>query len=169
MNEFITADLLLSLAGCVGIVMAGTQILKKYIKTDAKNIALVLSIIIGIVRIIILKRFTIEGIFVGLLNILPILCGAIGAYDGMLKRKASKTIITPNGDVIKDAENIIIADIDPKIANAINNSNDLTSENTNTINNITNLEDMVKENSLEVPLDSINATTNSTDNINSEG
>ena len=115
MDSFITSEILLSLAGCVGIVMAATQILKKHINVSSKIIALVLSIIVGICRIVILKRFSIDQIFIGIVNIIPILCGSMGAYDAMLKQKETKT------------ENVIVTNIDPNDLSDVSSASQLAS------------------------------------------
>ena len=115
MDGFITSEILLSLAGCVGIVMATTQVLKKHINIPSKNIALIVSIIVGVSRIVILKRFAIDEIFVGIINILPILCGAMGAYDAMIKPKEIKT------------DNVIVTNIDPNNLSDVSSANELAS------------------------------------------
>ncbi len=91
MDEFITVQLILSLAGCVGIVLATTQLIKKYTKVDPKIIALIMSILIGTVRVIALGKYDVLSIIIGILNIIPILWGAIGGYETMIKpRKCNK-------------------------------------------------------------------------------
>lgn len=97
MNEFITVQIVLSLAGCVGIVIATTQLVKKYIKIDPKIIALIISLILGIGRIIIMGNYDAISIFIGLLNIIPILWGSIGGYDTVIKNiTCSKEITSKN-------------------------------------------------------------------------
>lgn len=90
MEGFINTELLLSLAGCVGIVMVITQLVKKYIKVDPKIIALVSSIVIGVIRVIVKEDYDVSSIIVGLLNIIPILWGATGGYDIMTKQKQNQ-------------------------------------------------------------------------------
>lgn len=115
MDGFITSELLLSLAGCVGVVMAVTQVLKKHINVSPKNIALIVSIIVGVSRIIILKRFSLDEIFIGIINILPILCGAIGAYDAMIKPKETKT------------KNVVVTNINPNNLSDVSSASELAS------------------------------------------
>lgn len=79
--EFITLDMLFSLAGCVAIVAIITQVLKQVLKYNPLKISLVVSLIIGLIRIIILKDFTLEGIVIGLLNVFVIMLAAGGSYD----------------------------------------------------------------------------------------
>lgn len=79
--DFITLDMLFSLAGCVAIVAIITQVLKQVIKCNPLKISLIVSLIIGLIRIIILKDFTLEGIVIGLLNVFVIMLAAGGSYD----------------------------------------------------------------------------------------
>lgn len=102
MNEFISVQLILSLAGCVGIVIATTQLVKKFLKTDPKIIALVVSIVIGIARILAMGKYDIVSIFVGILNIIPILWGAIGGYDSMFKAKCDKSLVPNDQSTIQE-------------------------------------------------------------------
>lgn len=111
MNELISVQLILSLAGCVGIVIATTQLIKKYIKTDPKIIALIVSILIGIARTIAIGKYDMISILIGLLNIIPILWGAIGGYDTMLKPKmCGKSEETPENPIEKTTEEITMED-----------------------------------------------------------
>lgn len=80
--EFITLDMLLSLAGCVAIVAIVTEALKRYFtKINALWLNFVCSIIIGAIRIYFLKDFTATGIVTGILNIFVIMLAAGGGYD----------------------------------------------------------------------------------------
>ncbi len=85
MQDFITMDMLISLAGCILIVTAVTQIAKRYININAKWFTLVFSIIIAIARIIVVGDFSLMGIVLGILNIIPIMFGAIGGYETVVK------------------------------------------------------------------------------------
>lgn len=88
--EFITLDMLLSLAGCVAIVAIITQALKHYFnKINALWLNLIVSVIIGVIRIFVVKDLTVTGIITGLLNIFVIMLAAGGGYDTI------KTIFTP--------------------------------------------------------------------------
>ena len=80
--EFITLDMLLSLAGCVAIVAIITQSLKHYFtKINALWINLIVSVIIGIIRIFVVKDLSATGIITGILNIFVIMLAAGGDYD----------------------------------------------------------------------------------------
>ena len=80
--EFITLDMLLSFAGCVAIVAIITQSLKHYFtKINALWLNLIVSVIIGIIRIFVVKDLSATGIITGLLNIFVIMLAAGGGYD----------------------------------------------------------------------------------------
>lgn len=80
--EFITLDMLLSLAGCVTIVAVVTEALKKYFtKINALWLNLICSIIVGAIRIYFVSDFTANGIITGILNIFVIMLAAGGGYD----------------------------------------------------------------------------------------
>lgn len=88
--EFITLDMLLSLAGCVAIVAIITQALKHYFtKINALWLNLIVSVIIGVIRIFVVKDLSATGIITGVLNIFVIMLAAGGGYDTI------KTIFTP--------------------------------------------------------------------------
>ncbi len=97
MEEFISAKVLLSLPGCITIVVFSTQLFKKYFKnTKSKTIALILSVIIAIGRIFALGEFDIPSIIIGIINTLPILWGATSAYDTMTKSKTKAKVTADN-------------------------------------------------------------------------
>lgn len=80
--EFITLDMLLSLAGCVAIVAIVTQSLKHYFtKINAIWLNLIVSVIIGVIRIFVVKDLSATGIITGVLNIFVIMLAAGGGYD----------------------------------------------------------------------------------------
>lgn len=80
--EFITLDMLLSLAGCVAIVAIVTQALKTYFKKlNPLLLNLICSVIIGIIRIFVVNDMSINGIVTGILNIFVIMLAAGGGYD----------------------------------------------------------------------------------------
>ncbi len=80
--EFITLDMLLSLAGCVMIVAIVTEALKKYFANiNALWLNFICSLIIGILRIFVVNDFTANGIITGILNIFVIMLAAGGGYD----------------------------------------------------------------------------------------
>ena len=84
MSDFIDISILSTIAGCSLIITLLTQVFKKYLpeSLDTKWLALVFSIIIGIVRMIYLDQmFNFEGIVTGVLNIFVLLAAAVGIYE----------------------------------------------------------------------------------------
>ena len=83
MNEFVSIEILGTIAGCSLIITLLTQIFKKYLpKTfDTKWLALIFSIIIGTLRIIYIGQFDFSGIVSGIFNIFILLSAAIGIYE----------------------------------------------------------------------------------------
>ena len=83
MNEFISIEILGTIAGCSAVITVLTQIFKKYLpeSVDAKWLALVFSIIIGVLRIIYIGQFDFAGIVSGIINIFILLGIAIGIYE----------------------------------------------------------------------------------------
>lgn len=80
--EFITLDMLLSLAGCIAIVSIITQALKQYFtKINALVLNFCISLIIGVIRIFVIKDLSTEGIITGVLNIFVIMLASSGSYD----------------------------------------------------------------------------------------
>ena len=80
--EFISIDVFMSLAGCVLVVALVTQALKQGIKkVDPLILNFIVSIIIGVVRIFVIKDYSFEGILTGVLNIFVIMLAAGGSYD----------------------------------------------------------------------------------------
>ena len=80
--EFITLDMLLSLAGCVAIVAIITQALKTYFKKlNPLLLNLMCSVIIGIIRIFVINDMSINGIITGILNIFVLMLVVGGSYD----------------------------------------------------------------------------------------
>lgn len=85
MENFITADMFLSLSGCILIVAVATQLFKKYVPCDAKWLALIISTIVTTIRILVIGDYSAIGIITGVLNIIPILLGSIGGYEAVIK------------------------------------------------------------------------------------
>lgn len=83
MNEFISIDILTTIGGCSLLITLLTQIFKKYIpdKIDTKWLALVFSIIVGVLRIVYVGQFDFAGIVSGILNIFVLLGTSIGLYE----------------------------------------------------------------------------------------
>ena len=87
MEDFISVRILLSLPGCITLVTLSTQILKKYItKLESRTIALIVSVVVAIARVIAKEEYTLISIIIGLINTIPILWGATAAYDTMMKK-----------------------------------------------------------------------------------
>lgn len=83
MNEFISIDVLATIGGCSLIITLLTQVFKKYIpeKIDTKWLALVFSIIVGVLRIVYVGQFDFAGIVSGILNIFVLLGTSVGIYE----------------------------------------------------------------------------------------
>ena len=83
MNEFISIEILSTMAGCSLIITLLTQIFKKYLpeKINTKWLALVFSIIIGTLRIVYVGQFDFNGVVSGILNIFVLLAASIGVYE----------------------------------------------------------------------------------------
>ena len=83
MNEFVSIEILGTMAGCSMIVTLLTQVFKKYLpeKIDTKWLALVFSIVVGVLRIFYVGQFDFAGIVSGIVNIFVLLAAAIGIYE----------------------------------------------------------------------------------------
>jgi len=83
MNDFVSIEILGTIAGCSLIITLLTQVFKKYLpeKIDTKWLALVFSIVVGILRIIYIGQFDFAGITSGVINIFVLLASAIGIYE----------------------------------------------------------------------------------------
>lgn len=83
MNEFVSIEILGTIAGCSAIITLLTQVFKKYLpeKIDTKWLALVLSVIIGVLRIIYVGQFDFAGIVSGIFNIFILLSISVGIYE----------------------------------------------------------------------------------------
>jgi len=83
MNEFISIEILSTMAGCSLIITLLTQIFKKYLpdKIDTKWLALIFSIIVGVLRIVYVGQFDFAGIVSGILNIFVLLGTSVGIYE----------------------------------------------------------------------------------------
>ena len=81
--EFITMEMFATVVGCSAIITLLTQVFKRFLpeNIDSKWLALIFSILVGIVRIIYLADFTFAGITVGIVNIVLLLAIAIGEYE----------------------------------------------------------------------------------------
>ena len=83
MNEFISIEILSTMAGCSLVITLLTRIFKKYLpeKIDTKWLALVFSIIVGVLRIFYVGVFDFAGIVSGILNIFVLLGASVGLYE----------------------------------------------------------------------------------------
>ena len=83
MNDFVSIEILGTIAGCSALITVLTQIFKRYLpdKIDTKWLALVFSIIIGVLRIFYVGQFDYAGIVSGIINIFILLSVSIGIYE----------------------------------------------------------------------------------------
>lgn len=83
MNDFVSIEILGTIAGCSAIITVLTQVLKQYLpeNLDTKWLALAFSIIIGVLRIIYVGQFDFAGIVSGIFNIFILLSISIGIYE----------------------------------------------------------------------------------------
>ena len=83
MNEFVSIEILGTIAGCSAIITLLTQVFKKYLpeKLDTKWLALAFSIIIGVLRIVYVGQFDFNGIVSGIFNIFVLLGVSVGLYE----------------------------------------------------------------------------------------
>ena len=83
MNEFVSIEILGTIAGCSAVITLLTQVFKKYLpeKIDTKWLALIFSIIIGGLRIIYVGQFDFAGIVSGIINIFVLLGVSVGLYE----------------------------------------------------------------------------------------
>lgn len=83
MNEFVSIEILGTIAGCSAIITLLTQVFKKYLpeKLDTKWLALIFSIIIGGLRMIYAGQFDFAGIVSGIINIFVLLGVSVGLYE----------------------------------------------------------------------------------------
>ena len=83
MNEFVSIEILGTIAGCSTVITLLTQVFKKYLpeKFDTKWLALIFSFIIGGLRIVYVGQYDFAGIVSGIINIFILLSVAIGIYE----------------------------------------------------------------------------------------
>lgn len=83
MNEFIGIEILGTIVGCSTIITLLTQVMKKYLPdtVDPKWLALIFSILVGVLRMIYIGEFGFDGVVSGIFNIVALLSGAIGIYE----------------------------------------------------------------------------------------
>lgn len=95
--EFMTIDIFLTIVGCTSVIALLTQVFKKYLpeKLDTKWLALIFSIIVGVIRMFVIKDFSFEGIVIGIMNIVLLLGISIGEYE--VVKSASNKILEKIG------------------------------------------------------------------------
>ena len=83
MNEFISIEILGTIAGCSAVITLLTQVFKKYLpdNINTKWLALLFAIIVGVLRIVYVGQFDFAGIVSGVLNIFVLLGTSIGIYE----------------------------------------------------------------------------------------
>ena len=81
LNQFITSDMFLNLAGCILIVSGGAELLKQYTSLNPLWLNLIISSLVTAVRISFVGDFSFKGIVLGIFNLIPILLGATGTYE----------------------------------------------------------------------------------------
>ena len=83
MNEFISIEVLGTIAGCSAVITLLTQVFKKFLpeKFDTKWLALIFSVIIGGLRIIYVGQYDFAGIVSGIINTFVLLGVAVGIYE----------------------------------------------------------------------------------------
>lgn len=83
MSEFVSIEILGTIAGCSAIITLLTQVFKRYLpeKVDTKWLALIFSVIIGVLRLVYVGQFDFSGIVAGVFNIFILLSISIGIYE----------------------------------------------------------------------------------------
>lgn len=83
MQDFVTIEMLGTLVGCSILVSLLTQVLKKYIPetVDTKWLALLFSIVVGVLRFFYIADFSYSGIVTGIINIFVLLAVSVGIYE----------------------------------------------------------------------------------------
>src|SRR5574344_2195441 len=102
MNEFVSIEILGTIAGCSAIITLLTQAFKKYLpeKIDTKWLAVGLSVLIGGLRIIYVGQYDFAGIVSGIINVFILLSISIGIYEiGDTAVERIKEIIGGSSDV----------------------------------------------------------------------
>lgn len=91
--EFVTMDVFLTVVGCSAIIALFTQVFKRFLpeNVDSKWLALVFSIIVGIIRIVYIADYSFSGIVSGIVNVVLLLSIAIGEYE-VVKSTVNKVL-----------------------------------------------------------------------------
>jgi 4-hydroxybenzoate polyprenyltransferase len=80
-NEFISAEMFTSLAGCMAIVCGLVQLLKMYLPFEPLWLNLFASFAVVCIRIMLKDCQSWKEILLGILQIIPIMLGATGVYE----------------------------------------------------------------------------------------
>ena len=81
LTEFIDERMFLNLASCILLVSGTVELLKQYTVLNPLWLNLIVSGIITLIRIAIISDFSLRGILLGIMQIIPILLGATGCYE----------------------------------------------------------------------------------------
>lgn len=83
MNEFVSIEILSTIAGCSAVITLLTQVLKKYLPKDidTKWLALAFSCVIGTLRIVYVGQYDFAGLVSGIINVFVLLSVSIGIYE----------------------------------------------------------------------------------------
>ncbi|MDE6947595.1 MAG: hypothetical protein K2P14_10480 [Anaeroplasmataceae bacterium] len=83
MGDFVSIEILGTIAGCSALVTLLTQVFKQFLpeKLDAKWLALTFSVMIGVLRLLYVGQFDFAGIVAGIFNIFILLSVSIGIYE----------------------------------------------------------------------------------------
>ena len=96
MEEFLTLDVLLSLAGCVFLVNLFTEVCKYFLGekvSDPKWYVITFSIVFVAARnIVFYQDYTLAGILLTLINIMVCFLASIGIYETLLKDFSRKLV-----------------------------------------------------------------------------
>jgi len=81
LNQFITQDMFISLAGCIVMVAGAVELFKHYTSLSPLILNLIIAGFVTLVRIAIVSDFSFKGIMVGIFNLIPIMLGSTGTYE----------------------------------------------------------------------------------------
>lgn len=104
MSDFISIEILGTMAGCSVIITLLTQVFKQYLpeEIDTKWLALAFSVIVGVLRIIYIAQYDFAGIVSGIINIFVLLSTSIGLYEiASPVVNTAKKVIGGNSDAKK--------------------------------------------------------------------
>ena len=81
LNEFISPEMFMSLTGCTLLVCGLVQVFKGYFNFNPLWLNLICSFLVTILRIIFKEDFSLKGILLGFMQVVPILLNATGTYE----------------------------------------------------------------------------------------